>query len=221
VQTVDEIRTLVEEVRQMIADIDRAEFYEVDSEGDRVLTRKKISERVALAIAAGAGGPKTPDGFAEILLAHVCDAEPDYLVLESACRQIEGSEKYVAVPAEFLKAIKQQKELWEQRYEALTNAVGATEYAIECLAEAHAEYKIERAEVKVAEAKREWERWAYLVSRIENDVVKLQDEAHKLQQQIEFKQSDAAKQRIGREAAATKLREAEEALAKLKAAGDA
>jgi hypothetical protein len=111
--------------RELTAEFDSDELYEQDDEGDRVLKDAIVVDRLTLLMnAVSVGKTRTADeafGFATLLVAHVTDCEPSFLVLESACRALEGREKFSQTIAEVTGEIVKQQKLWAARRRALGN----------------------------------------------------------------------------------------------------
>lgn len=155
--------------RQWLPDIDRVDYYEKGDEDEGPILKKKIiSERLALMLGAvHIGGPQTPEAFLLLLLEHVYDAEVSYLALESGCRQIEQTEKYVQAISEVLKVVKQDQEQWNKRKLALRGIDAISNNLQEQIREAQAKYESERAVKGLGEAN--W-RLSNLHSRVKQDV---------------------------------------------------
>jgi hypothetical protein len=212
----DEGKAKIAWVRQMLSDIDRDDYYEQDDAGDRVLKKKIIKERLALTIGAvHVGGPKTPEAFAEILLAHVYDAEVSYPVLESACRDIEQNKKFLQVTSEVLDVIREHRLKWDKRLDALEYVEGWTPEVQETLDEARASFAIERAEAKVKEAEGNLTEATYRLNRRCSYAVDAQSKVREAYQAVERAMADIDREQSSVIMAAAKLCEAKEALAAL------
>jgi hypothetical protein len=116
-EAIDDIRRC----QRLFKEVDKAEYYEEsddeDDDRDAVLIESIVAKRLALLLATvRSGAPKEaePEGFNEILLAHVLDSGVGYLAFEFACRQIEKSQRYVRIP-DLIEALDEQSELWRHR----------------------------------------------------------------------------------------------------------
>jgi hypothetical protein len=176
--------------RELLKEVDRDDYYEEDDEGDRVLKKEVIGKRLALMIAAvPVNGPKTPEAFVEIMLAHVYDAEVSYLVLESACREIEAREKFVQVTSQVLDEIKKQQTLWFDRRRAIQIVDGRAQ----ALRKA-----IERESVRFE---------LFQLGRAEDEATRLQEQTRLAHQKVEAAMGKLAEARQRFDAAVVKLKE--------------
>jgi hypothetical protein len=190
VQLLDENYDDLARCRELLKEVNRDDYYEEDDEGERVLKKEVIGKRLALMIAAvPVNGPKTPDAFVEIMLAHVFDAEVSYLALESACREIEAREKFVQVTAQVLDEIKKQEALWDKR----RRAIRCLDSQAETLCKA-----IERASVRFE---------LYQLGRAEDEATRRQEEARLAYQKVEAAMGKIAEAKQRFRAAMVKLKE--------------
>ena len=67
------------------------------------------------------GGPKEDEQvvFAKMLLSHVYDAQVSRIVLEATCREIERTKKYMQATSEVLDVLKEQRDEWWDRRDAI------------------------------------------------------------------------------------------------------
>jgi hypothetical protein len=112
----DEIETL-EKCRRAIVLLDPDDNY--DDEGN--FKKSIIAKRLTAMIGAyPSGAPATPEVYIKMLLEHVAAIdELNYLMLESACREIERNQKFLPAVSEVLKIITEQQEVWEKRQAAI------------------------------------------------------------------------------------------------------
>jgi DNA-binding protein H-NS len=176
--------------RLWLNEIDCADCYEEGDEDDEqpILRKKIISKRLALMLGAvHIGGPQTPEAFLKMLLEHVYDAEVSYLALESGCRQIEQTQKYVPTISEVLKVLKAHEEQWDKRKWALREIEWRANYLQEQIRKAQAKYAGERLD----EAK----------NRVKGDVWDAQARARQAYQNVEAGMDQLAKDQAALDAA--------------------
>lgn len=106
----------VQKCRDAIAMLDPDDNY--DSEGN--LKKQVIAKRLTAMIGAvPTVKPAEPEIFAKMLLEHVAVLdELNYLIIESACREIERTKKFLSI-TEILEIIEAQQELWNKRQAAI------------------------------------------------------------------------------------------------------
>jgi hypothetical protein len=168
----DSTKSDIARCRELLAEIDRDDYYEEDEDGDEVLKRKVISERLALMIGAvHIAGPKMPEAFVKVLLAHVFDAEISYPALESACRAIEAREKFAPVTAQILEEIKTHEDQWCQRGKAIRNIETLSLKFQDEIRKAQPKFELEQAKATVEKAKREFQGHLYLLGYKEKELV--------------------------------------------------
>jgi hypothetical protein len=133
----------------------RKELYDIKGKGKRekwTLSRRVVSEQIALLLASFPNArPGTPEAFGKMMIEEVYANSPNACVLESACRQVRREKDFPPSIAEVLKAIKQERSAWSDRWEMLKECdVDWLQQALE-EAIAAAEAKITPAEAKFAE----------------------------------------------------------------------
>ena len=156
----DEIRQKLARCRELMQQLDGPENYdEADDDIDDdepILKKLVISARLA-AMMAGVhiGGPKEDEQvvFAKMLLSHVYDAQVSRLVLESACREIERTKKYMQATSEVLDVLNEQRGVWQRRRDAIDDIERRSKDVQETLLEALQDYEHEASEAKQKEAK--------------------------------------------------------------------
>jgi hypothetical protein len=179
--TADDVADIAR-ARTLLAEFDRDELYEQDNEGDRVLKDIIIVDRLTLLMSAVAlGKPRTPDeagGFATLLIAHVTDREPSFLVLESACRALEGREKFSQTIAEVSGELAEQQKLWTARRRALDDIEITAKQALAQTEKARAAWRLRRAgqdvrkaRLLVADRRSDMTAWAARIAR-EQDIAR-------------------------------------------------
>ena len=200
--------------RALLEEIDREDRYEEDEEGDRVLKKAIVAARLALAIANARVGAKSSDdadASAEMLVAHVFDAEPDYLVLEDACRDIEATQKFVPATAEVLEKIDEHRGLWFKRQHAIDTIESTSRELQNEIRQAHARFEAEKAEEKIKRADLNLRNGYCFVNHAKQQVIEKQEAARKAYQDLEAAMARLAKCEGELDAAAVALAEAIEA----------
>jgi hypothetical protein len=101
--------------------LDAAENYEDNDREEGDLRRNVVSVRLAMLIGAFPNGsPSDPEIFARLMIEHALTVENlSLLALDSACRQIVATQKFLPTTSELLKALNQQQENWDRRYSAI------------------------------------------------------------------------------------------------------
>ena len=88
-------------------------------------SRKHIARRLSLMIGAFPNAsPHSPEIYVRQMLSHVAGEHPSAMVLESACREIEASHKFLPAAAEMLTVLREQKEIWDKRLEVEVAVTG-------------------------------------------------------------------------------------------------
>ncbi len=116
----DEIEALVVRVRVGLAQFDRADNYEVD-DGERVLKGSHVAKRLSIVAGAfPAGAPATAPTYLRVALEHVAAIEGlSELALESGCRAIETSAKFLPATSELVAEMASSVARWRTRMRAL------------------------------------------------------------------------------------------------------
>lgn len=79
---------------------------------------KHMAERLAMLVGSFPNaGPHSPEIFASMMVAYVAAEEPSMMVLESACRQLVETQKFVPAISEVLEAIREQQRVWNKKFE--------------------------------------------------------------------------------------------------------
>ena len=209
------IKNDIARCRALLKEIDREDRYEEDEEGDRVLKKAIVAARLALAFAnARVGGPKSSgdaDASAEMVVLHVFDAEPDYLVLEDACRDIEATQKFVPATAEVLEKISEHRGLWSRRQHAIDTIESTSRELQNEIRQAHAKFEAEKAEAKIKRAELDLQNRHNLVNLAKQQVIAKQETTRKGYQELEAAMARLAKCEEELDAAGAALAEAIEA----------
>jgi hypothetical protein len=211
VELSEHIKTILPRARAALAQIDSDDHYDKDEDSEdsrRVLKKRIIGERLAMMLGAmSLGAPKNdPEVFARMLLEHVHDAEPTYLGLESACRQIEAKQKFSATISEVLEAIDDCEMKWENRcwaishVEALSKELGAE------IATVRPKFNLGRAKTTVQQAERKY-------YALRSYAVQQQSAARAASHAVEAAMAELADSLQAVNAAKARLAEAEAAIA--------
>jgi hypothetical protein len=100
----------------------------IDGKEQWFLKPEYIAERLALLINSFPNnGPRHPDDFVELLLEEVIAVDTAAITLEAACRQLVRTGKFVPSIAEVLEALREQTDLFINRWDALDVIVGEQE----------------------------------------------------------------------------------------------
>jgi len=108
----------VEKCRQFAALFDPPSNYE----NPKKLKPPIIAARLAKLINSfpnSADGQRITDDFVALLIDEVAREQPSFIVLESTCRHLVHTLKFVPSVTEVLEAISERKKLWRQRWRAL------------------------------------------------------------------------------------------------------
>jgi hypothetical protein len=98
-----------------------------------------------------------PKVFTRLLLEDVMDLKPFFPELESACRKLRTSMKFMPSISEVVEAIKAEQKAWSRRYDAVSWTEGTHTEATKLLAAALEERGAERQRREVEQQKREAE----------------------------------------------------------------
>ena len=198
--------------RALLKEIDRDDRYEEDDEGDRVLKKATVAARLAIMFGnARVGGPKSAgdaDASAEMVVLHACDAEPDYLALEDACRDIEATQKFVPATAEVLEKISEHQGKWYWRRNAIATIESTSRELQDEIRQAHAKFAAEKAAAKIKRAELDLRNRHKLVSAAKQQVIAKQETTRKEYQELEAAMARLAKYEEELDAAAAALAEA-------------
>jgi hypothetical protein len=166
----DHIKAILPRARAALQQIDADDHYDTDGERGRLLKKRIIAERLALMLGAlPLGGPKVDaDVFAKMLLEHVHVAEPSYLALESACRQIEAKQKFCATISEVLERISECGTKWLKRRFAIDNIENLSAQLRAEFAAARPKFELECATANVQQAEREYNQTRFYVVKNQN-----------------------------------------------------
>lgn len=169
----------IERCEALIAELDDDALYDDDEEQGRYLKKPLLAERLALMLAAvSRGAPKTgSDGFAKLLLEHVNDKQPSFLVLESACRRIETGEDWSQSIKEVLTMIDEQEAVWEHRRWAIRHIETEAAEVRTLIAKVQKACIGEQAEAAFAEARDNARRTSNFLNRATKDVIDKQKAA--------------------------------------------
>jgi hypothetical protein len=207
--------------RELIKEIDREDRYEEDEEGDRVLKKTVVAERLALmfgnARVGGAKSSEDAEASAEMVVAHVFDAEVSYLVLEGACRELEATQKFVPATAEVLEKISEHQSLWFRRQHAIGRIESTSRELQNEIRQAHAKFEAEKAEAKIKRAEFDLRNRHNLVSHAKQQVISKQESLRKWYQEAEAAMARLAEAQKLLEEAYTTVAEALEARARMEA----
>jgi hypothetical protein len=81
-------------------------------------SKKHIAQRLSLLIGSFPNaGPHSPEIFTHMMVTHIEAEEPSAMVLESACRQLVESQKFVPAISEVLEAVREQQKEWDKKFE--------------------------------------------------------------------------------------------------------
>ena len=81
-------------------------------------SRKHLAQRLSLLVGSFPGGaPHSPEVYARMMLDHVRLEEPSAMVLESTCRELVETKKFVPAISEVLEVLRRQKKKWAKRLE--------------------------------------------------------------------------------------------------------
>jgi hypothetical protein len=101
----------------------RKEPYDIKGKGESeqwTLSRRVVSEQVGLLLASFQNSrPGTPKVFGRMVVEEVYANNPNACVLESACRRVRRNQDFPPSIAEMLKAIKNERDAWVERWEYL------------------------------------------------------------------------------------------------------
>ncbi len=120
---------LLKRAKELLALLDPKDAYEEEiddgldevDEEERRLKRNYVKKRLALMLAAiPAGKAGTPDGYVTMLLEHVADQAVCALALETACRELEQTLKFLPSIAEVMPALREHTQLWWKRRRTLS-----------------------------------------------------------------------------------------------------
>jgi hypothetical protein len=135
------LKELVARVGTGFARFDCEQSYQHDEEDGRVLKLSHIAKRLSvLAISFPAGAPGSPQGYLKMLVEHVSAVENlSEVALESACREIVETHKFLPAASEVLTVLEKHNSDWWHRWRAMETAEGARQAAIKTLREREAE----------------------------------------------------------------------------------
>jgi hypothetical protein len=98
---------------------DADSLYDRDQNGHWKIKRETVNARLAqLVDSFPSKGPKAPEYFSQLLLEEVAGAATSCVTLEAACRQLVRTKPFFPAIAEVLKALKEQSNLWCERWSA-------------------------------------------------------------------------------------------------------
>lgn len=81
---------------------------------------KRLAKRISMMVGAFPNAaPPAPEVYLKMLTEHVAATHPDALVLESTCREIERTLKFVPSIAEVLAVLEKQRKLWGRRLDVI------------------------------------------------------------------------------------------------------
>lgn len=148
------ISALVGKVRAGFDRFEHEDNYQSDGENGRVLKNSHIAKRLAvLAASFPTGNPGSADGFMTMLTEHVSAAEGlCEIALESACRTIVETHRFLPCVAEALKVLAQEIDAWSERRLAVEIAQRVHESAVTSLIEAKAKREAQEHNNKVKAA---------------------------------------------------------------------
>jgi hypothetical protein len=142
---------------------DRMELYDKKGKGKRtkeILSRRVVSEQMALLVSCIPNTkPGSPEVFGRMLTEEIYARSPNACVLESACRDMRRTKKFLTI-AEMYEALDKAQEQWSSRWDVLTWDIDETREQLEKFV-AMTEAEIVEAEAKLAEreAKKKAEEW--------------------------------------------------------------
>jgi hypothetical protein len=179
----------------LLKQIDRDDRYEDDEEGDRVLKKAVVAKRLALAFATarGGGAKSDPEASAEMIVLHVFDAEPNYLVLEDACRDIEATQKFVPATAEMLEKISEHQRLWLGRQHTIDTIESTSRELQDEIREAQTKFEAEKAKAKIRRAELDLQNRHNMVGIAKQQVIAKQEITRKGYQELETAMARLAK----------------------------
>jgi hypothetical protein len=154
---------LMAKVREGFAQFDHDDNYEEDADDGRVLKLSHIAKRLSvLAVSFPAGTPGSPEGYLKMLIEHVSGIEVlSEVALESGCREIVETKKFLPAAAEVLTVLHKHTSDWYIRRKAMETAEQAHHLAIATLQEREIEKENEKRanEIRAAEAKLQTAVW--------------------------------------------------------------
>lgn len=136
--------------------LDPDDWYIGDGEAV-ALDRKVIKKRLAIMLGSVlTSGATTPAVFTQQLLNYVADVPYlKYLALESACREIETSEKWSPTIGAFLKVLEAHMEAWELRIYAMDDTERLSKQVAKLVEKLRPVVAAEKAEAEVMKLKAE------------------------------------------------------------------
>jgi vacuolar-type H+-ATPase subunit I/STV1 len=115
---------------------------------DYQITKAQVSKHVSLLVGSFPNAnPADPEVYTKMLIEEIMAAEPSVVSLESACRSIRRSAKFLPTISEVLEALKEESKTWTKCWEA-----------IECIDEAAEELRQKLATEKERRAAQEDEK---------------------------------------------------------------
>ena len=101
---------------------DRREYY--DNRGTEVIARSVVAEKIGALVDGFEFPPHNTVVFVPLLIEEIIAAQPNALVLESACRQIRRTPKLKRIPSigDILELLQQHREQWGDRWECMRMA---------------------------------------------------------------------------------------------------
>jgi hypothetical protein len=143
-----------ERYREMVAQCerDRQSFEPANAyDEDGYIKEEMVSMHIATLLASYPNSNASdPEAYLVMMVEEVMAVYPKLTVLDSACRQVRRTSKFPPVTSEVLAAIKEQEDIWDNRW----NAMESLEITAEELREALPVERERRAEAKRKEEER-------------------------------------------------------------------
>jgi hypothetical protein len=110
-------KTVLARCDKLLEQLDPPGIYEDDDREEGDLRRSVVSVRLASMIGAFPNAnPGDPDVYVGLLLEHVCaEGGIRLLALDTACRKIVATQKFVPTVSEMIAVLGEQQELWNDR----------------------------------------------------------------------------------------------------------
>jgi hypothetical protein len=109
------------ECHELLAMLDPEKDYDDDGSLKKTIIRNRLA---ALVGAFPAGAPATPQVYTRMLLERVAAEDITALALETACREIESTKKFLPAISEVLPVIREHITAWSKRLDAIKGIKG-------------------------------------------------------------------------------------------------